>query len=158
MINIEKIKCVFFDFDETLYIYRDHRSVKEQEWLRKVQDAKDVLELWNESYKSNAVQKFMNTLGSEGVVMCLLSAVETFTIAEYKKLWVEEVYGYDLLNYCVLERGHKFETVKRYADTHNLDKDSILVVDDNVETLEEVSNFGFQACTPLEVYEFVENN
>lgn len=42
-------------------------------------------------------------------------------------------------------------------ETFAYKKAEILIVDDNWETLVEAANYGFQACTPMEIVNYVNN-
>ena len=71
--------------------------------------------------------------------------------------YINEIYDITLANYCVGERKNKIDMLIAIEETFAYKKAEILIVDDNWETLVEAANYGFQACTPMEIVNYVNN-
>lgn len=156
MINLENTKLVLFDFDDTLCIHKKHgnNSENEKKYYREV--LRFGAKAWSNCDKSPHMQKFMNMCRKKHIPMGLISTTGSYKHAEAKHDWVFEQYGIDLDNYCVGTYEGKLTMTLAIAEVYDIPKEQILIVDDFWENLERAANNGFNACTPMEIVNFIE--
>ena len=66
-------------------------------------------------------------------------------------------YNIELENFCVGYAEGKIEMMNAIHSAYGYDKNEILIVDDLYPTLEKAANEGFQACTPMEIVNYIED-
>lgn len=157
MFDLSKIKCVLFDFDDTLGIHSNHNLefYNSPDFTSLVKSGKYY---WDDCSPNIQMKKFIQLCQEKGIKMGLISHV--YTVCEsFKKIqWVEENYGITLENYCVSSREMKVLELQAVAVTYNLAPSEILIVDDLMITLSEASAKGFQNMLPTEVINYIENS
>lgn len=155
MINFEKLEMVLFDFDETLCIHTKH---EDQDY---VQFCSNVLlnreKAWSDCSPSTHMKKFMDICQKRYISMGLISAASEYFTMLYKAKYVLENYGIALENFCVGKIELKVPTMKAISEAYNIEPSNMLIVDDNVPTIMSAIDAGFQACSPMEVVNFVES-
>lgn len=156
MINFEQLKFVLFDFDETLCIHTNHVSWDKEDQLKYESSLILGEYTWKNSRPNNHMLNFMNICKESNIKMGFISHVDSYTQAKEKFKWIRNAYGLELENFCVGKREYKVETLKAISKAYNLPVHSILIVDDLYITLEEAANSGFQAATPMEVVNYIE--
>jgi FMN phosphatase YigB (HAD superfamily) len=157
--DISNYKIILFDFDDTLCIHSKHSGFSSDvEHGRKVihEDISVVYPI--EECKPNVhMHKFMDYAHNNGIKLGLLSATTSYQHMLRKAEWVYDNYGYELENYSVGNTREKADMVESIALAFKLDKSQILFIDDLYSNIESVSERGFDACSPMEVVNFVEN-
>lgn len=154
MINFDNIKFALFDFDDTLCIHTRHGSAH-NDLERDSAILQGDLSVWRTCFPNTQISLFMQQLKKAGVPLGLISATRSCKHAELKKLWVKENYGVVLQNFSVGKRKDKVEVLKALAEAEGLKPEEILFADDCYKTVDEAANLGFQACTPMEIINFV---
>ena len=155
MIDFNNLKFVIYDFDDTLCIHSTHNySDKDNKVYNE-----DVIKKGKDTWKDCSINKqmgiFMLLCQEEGLSQGLMSATKSVKHADAKCDWVESNYGIRLENFSVGDASYKIEMLIAIADAYNLCRSSILLVDDCWKNLESASNAGFQACSPMEIVNFV---
>ena len=151
MVNLDKVKLVLWDFDDTLCIHTDHTSAKDEfdtEYNVKVLRGEDP---YTECFVSEELMTIMHDLERRGVRQGLISATRGYVHAKNKEMWVREKYGVQLENHCVSNSHMKLGMLLAIAEADGLNREEILIVDDYYENLTEAADAGFQAAAPLEM-------
>lgn len=155
MIQIDKLKMVLYDFDDTLCIHLQHdydENNKQSIHLHNVNILKYGKDCYNENTTTSThMKKFMKTCEKLGIRQGLISATTSYEHFISKQEWVKERYGINLENFCVGTVEAKQEILLAIADAYEYDRDEILVVDDMWQTLSQAALNGFQTCTPIEI-------
>lgn len=147
MLDLKKVKAVFFDFDGTLCIHSLHR-----EWGVPLESTSTFDDF---GCTDNVQMKvFIRSLSKMGIEMHLISAT-TKERGTVKLAWIKEHYGVSMINSCVVEPKDKVKKIREYCDSNKLQYDEVLFVDDYFQNLDEVTEIGVQACSPMEVVNLI---
>lgn len=151
MIDLEKVKMVLWDFDDTLCIHTRHTSAKDEfdtEFNVKVLRGDDpyVNCIVNEDLVS-----ILRDIAKRGIRQGLISATRCYIHAKNKATWVREMYGVPFDNYCVGDFRMKCGIMIAIAQANGWQHDEILIVDDYYKNVTEAADCGFQSATPLEM-------
>lgn len=156
MIDIQKVKMILWDFDDTLCFHSDHSSPLDEfdtEYNVGVLLNQDVYSTCDMNY---TIKRFMDYAKRENKRQGLISGVTCFIHASNKENWVKEHYDIVLENYCVGSQEMKLGMMLAIAKACDYTRDEILLVDDVWENLERAADNGFQSATPVEIINFVE--
>lgn len=156
MINLDQLKCVLYDFDDTLCIHKDHRESGSREAAYDSDVLLNGAGAWRDCATNLHMKEFMNICEANGVRQGLISATTSAKHMNGKLDWVKEKYGVDLENFCVGTPDAKLRVMIALADTSDFHKYEILIVDDYFENVTRAANAGFMACTPMEIVNFIE--
>lgn len=155
MIDLSKVKVVLYDFDDTLCIHKNHQCFDANTYNT------DILLYGPETFKmckpNSAMKEFMNLCKSKNIRQGLASHVLSVKHADAKNKWVKKEYGIELEDYCVGHAEGKVEMMNAIHSAYGYSKDEILIIDDLYPTLEKAANEGFQACTPMEIVNYIED-
>ena len=153
--NLEKIKLILWDFDDTLCVHSDHHSTEDK--FNTAYNV-DVL-LKNDVYKTCSdnlqIKAFMHFAKEKGIRQGLISSTTSCIHMKNKENWVNEHYGISLENYCVSQPEMKLGIMIALAKANHYKNEEILLVDDSLDNLERGCDNGFQACTPLEIVNYI---
>lgn len=150
MLKLEKIRAVFFDFDDTLCIHSLHEDWKYQFNQNTTIDIFDHF-----GCKPNEqMKKFVEILVNLNVEMHLISASEE-NVRPVKLKWVKEHYGVNMIDSCTLFHADKANKMKEYCRINNIQCGELLFVDDIYCNLKDATKIGIQACSPMEIVNFV---
>lgn len=156
MIDLNTLKIVLFDFDDTLAIWENHKTTAEDfSYMRQVIDF--GAETWSNCKPNAQMQKFLNMCIQKGVRVGLLSKTVSVLHMLGKAEWVKLNYGVDLENFCVSEMPMKVEMLKGIAEAYHYQPNEVALVDDLWEHTEKAANAGFCAYTPMEIVNFVDS-
>lgn len=154
MINIQKIKAVVFDFDDTLCIHTKHEEMDELEYYYGIVNNSNFLVERNCQWNSQ-MYEFIKYCKSKDIRMAICSATGFYPVMEAKQESIENAYGIKLDNLCIGGASNKNLPLQYYAKLLGLENDEILLVDDLYSNVEAATKEGFQACSPMEVVNFV---
>lgn len=154
MLDLGKVKVVLFDFDDTLCIHFKHEDT--EGYLREM--VLGNCEWWDVigCKKNECMQIFIGKCLDAHLRMGLISATAVSCTAINKINWVKNTYGVEMENFCVGKIKDKASIVKALLDTGEYRPEEVLVVDDTVRVLEDVTRLGCQAANPMEVVNLVE--
>lgn len=160
MINLEKVKLIVFDFDNTLCIHLDYSAEiwnKYDEYLVK---GKFIWDETNELNKplcipSEIMRSFINWCSKLEIKMFVCSATNMAIKGDMKCKWCSEKYNYKFENVSVDSSNLKVYMCELLASAMNLEYENVLLVDDKFETLESAGKSGFQTAFPLEIAEYM---
>ena len=153
--NLEKIKMILWDFDDTLCFHSDHSSPADKfdtEYNVKVLKGLDVYSTCNINCD---ILKFMQYANKKNIRQGLISGTTCYIHMKNKLEWVKTHYGITLENFCVSSQEMKLGIMLAIAEAFGFEHDEILLVDDFWENLERAADNGFQSATPVEVINYV---
>lgn len=153
MINLEQVKIVFFDFDDTLCIHTEHSSLNEE--IYDIQVATKGILTWNTCETNEQIKIFMDICDQKGIKMALISTTKSFIHMMFKQKWVSEKYHYELENCCVGSQEAKLDMIKAISAARGYKSCEVLFVDDYWYQTERIEDAGFLACSPMEIVNFV---
>lgn len=153
MIDLNKVKLVLFDFDDTLCFAADHG--REMEGYGEAMVKGDIT-YWGETYcqPNEGIYRFMCKCRDMGIRMGLISAVDYVCTAINKINWVQAMYCFQLENWCVGERSQKVKMIQSLLNANGYKPEEILFVDDIFYALEEAYDLKVQVASPCEVINF----
>ena len=157
MLVLENVKIVLYGFDDTLCIHKFHESDYDSEHLYNIDVLLHSNKAWSTCKPSIHMKKFMDLCSKKNMRQGLISSAMSFKHSIGKCEWVKDKYGIELENFCVGTFEAKFNMMLTIADAIKYSRDEILIVDDFWESLERAANNGFQACSPMEIVDFVTN-
>lgn len=156
MIDFSNLSLVLFDFDDTLCI---HPRIIDYEYKTYCKAMLKSCDWWTDigCKPSTHMKDFIEALQQNKVQLGLISATRTYIQMTRKIEWVKKNYNTDLENYCVAKGTHKVEMMEILSEAYNIPRNKILIVDDKEEILSEAVKDGFQAASPMEVVNFIDN-
>ena len=150
MLNLQNVKAVFFDFDDTLCIHSIHKD-----W--------DVI--INEKSNSNIFDENGckdNTQMKEFVKKCQQAEIEMHLISatnearrKLKLEWVKNHYGVSMMDSCTSSHSEKAHKMIEYCQKNGIKPNEILYVDDMDDNMTQATVWGIQACSPMEIVNYV---
>ena len=154
MLEPTKLKLVLWDFDDTLCIHTFH-GFGRSEHEYNVEVVNNGKYAWKYCSPNKQMKEFMELCYDSGIRQGLISATTSSVHANAKVDWVYDQYGIRLANYCVCDADAKIKMMRALSDAHNISPDEILLIDDRYDILEKAGQEGFQACTPMEIVNYV---
>lgn len=153
MLNLENLKLVIYDFDETLCIHTNRKSGLDIDYDSQVVAGKSA---WDTCNPNKSMKQFIDICKKRGITQGLISATLSYQHMHLKNEWVKENYDIELENYCVGHPEDKIKMLRALSVGLGLNKDEILIVDDMYSTLSSAANEGFQSATPMEVVNYID--
>lgn len=154
MIDLNKVKMVLFDFDETLCVHEGHTTN-----IDNVGYAASLLEKgvhhFNGNEKNIQMEKFIDLCVERGIEVGVISVCASSIEMEAKCQWATEVYKHPFKNCCVDTAEHKIDMLEALSRVHAVWKSEIAIVDDLIFTVSRAADAGFTAWTPMEVINYV---
>lgn len=154
MIDLNKVKIVLFDFDETLCAHEGHTTN-----IDNVGYTASLLEKgahhFTEDEKNIQMAEFIDLCVERGIEVGVISACASSIEMEAKCQWATEVYKHPFKNYCVGTAEHKICMLEALSRVHAVWKSEIAIVDDLIFTVSRAADAGFTAWTPMEVVNYV---
>lgn len=157
IIDLSKVRYVFFDFDDTLCIHKNRQFLKYEDYIKLLYQEKENISLWSPNDKSQHMQRFMDLCFSKYISMYLISWVKTSLESNIKQKWVFKTYGYLLENMCVGSIELKTEIIQYFCSAKNISTDSVLIIDDSPEVLNNAAKNNIQAASPMEIVSFIDS-
>lgn len=154
MISFKRLKMVLFDFDDTLCIHQFHGTRNGKEYEHSMLQGKDY---WlDHGAKPNIqMQEFLHLCKTEGKRIGIISATDSYVHMTMKQKWVAVNYQINAENFSVGTWERKIEMMEDLCEVNKYEPREILIVDDAVLTVRAAEDAGFQACTPMEVINYV---
>lgn len=158
--NLEKIKVVIFDFDDTLAIHKDkdfatHRRKNEDTYLNYYLNAyKNPNNFYDEiepCVKSEQLYDFIARLRKENVKMYCLSGMKFSFHLKAKQNFINKYYGNDIEVISASSQQLKLDGVKIIQKLNNCNIDEILFIDDREDVIELLKNSGINTILVSEI-------
>lgn len=143
-INLENIKVVIFDFDDTLAIHEDkeyckHRRENEDKYLSYYLNAYKNPEVFYEDIepcvKSEVLYKFINNLRNKNIKMYCLSGMKFSFHLKAKQNFINKHYGNDIEVISASTQELKLDGVKIIQRLNSCDLEEMLFIDDREDVI-----------------------
>lgn len=147
-INLENIKVVAFDFDDTLAIHKDkdfcnHRRESEDKYLSYYLNAYQNPDTFYEDIepciKSEVLYNFINKLRNKGIKMYCLSGMKFSFHLKAKQYFINKHYGRDIEIISTASQELKYDAIKIIKKLNNCRLEEILFIDDRQDVVEFLS-------------------
>ena len=153
-INLENIKVVIFDFDDTLAIHKDkdylrHRRENEDKYLSYYLNAyknpKAFYEDIEPCLKSETLYKFINNLRNMNIKMYCLSGMKFSFHLKAKQNFINKHYGNDIEVISASTQELKLDGVKIIQRLNSCDLEEILFIDDREDVIKLLNSNGIKS-------------
>lgn len=153
-IDLNNIKVVIFDFDETLAIHKDkdyckHRKEGEDKYLGYFLNAYKNPNTFYEDIepciKSEILYSFINNLRDNNIKMYCLSAMKFSFHLKAKQSFINKHYGSDIEVISSSSQKLKVDGVKIIQILNNCNLEEILFIDDMKDVIELLNTSGIKA-------------
>lgn len=153
-INLDNIKVVIFDFDDTLAIHKDkdfckHRRESEDKYLGYYLNAYKNPNTFYEDIepciKSEILYKFINNLRDNNIKMYCLSGMKFSFHLKAKQSFINKYYGSDIEIISCASQELKVDGVKIIQRLNNCNLEEILFIDDRQDVIELLNATGIKA-------------
>lgn len=153
-INLDNIKVVIFDFDDTLAIHKDkdfckHRRESEDKYLGYYLNAYKNPNTFYEDIepciKSEILYNFINNLRDNNIKMYCLSGMKFSFHLKAKQSFINKYYGSDIEIISCASQELKVDGVKIIQRFNNCNLEEILFIDDRQDVIELLNATGIKA-------------
>ena len=153
-INLENIKVVIFDFDDTLAIHKDkdyskHRRESEDKYLgyylNAYKNPKGFYEEIEPCIKSEILYKFISYLREKGIKMYCLSGMKFSFHLKAKQFFINKYYGDDIEVISTASQELKIDGVKIIQKLNNCKLEEILFIDDRNDVINLLNSKGINS-------------
>lgn len=144
-INLDDIKVVIFDFDDTLAIHKDkdfsiHRKESEEKFLNFYFNAYKNPNYFYEEIepcvKSEVLYNFINILRNRKIKMYCLSGMKFSFHLKAKQSFIDKYYGEDIEVISTSSQELKLTGTKIIQKINNCNLDEVLFIDDRQDVIE----------------------
>ena len=155
-INIDDIKIVIFDFDDTLAIHIDkdflkHRNESEEKrlgyYLNAYQNENTFYEEIEPCNRSEILYNLVKELRIKNIKMYCLSGMKFSFHFEAKQNFINKHYGNDIELVSVSSQQLKLDGIKIIAKANNCNLDEILFIEDLEETINHLKSNDINAIS-----------
>ena len=153
-IDLEKVKVVIFDFDDTLAIHKDkyfniHREESEENFTSFYEKAYKYPEIFYEEIEpcsiSETLLHLISELRNKNIKMFCLSGMKFSFHLKAKQSFINKHYGSDIEVITTSSQESKLPCVKIIQKICNCNLDEIIVIDDLDDTVNFLNNNGINA-------------
>ena len=144
-INLDNIKVVIFDFDDTLAIHKDndfsiHRRESEEKrlgyYLNAYQNPDTFYEDIEPCIRSQVLYNFINDLRNKDIKMYCLSGMKFSFHLKAKQNFINKHYGNDIEVISASTQELKLDGVKIIQRLNSCNLEEILFIDDRQDVIE----------------------
>jgi len=159
-INLENIKVVIFDFDDTLAIHKDkdyskHRRESEDKYLgyylNAYKNTNSFYEDIEPCIKSEVLYNFINNLRSKCIKMYCLSGMKFSFHLKAKQSFINKYYGDDIEVISTASQELKIDGVKIIQKLNNCKLEEILFIDDRNDVINLLNSNGINSILVKEI-------
>lgn len=153
-INLDNIKVVIFDFDDTLAIHKDkdfckHRRESEDKYLGYYLNAYKNPDIFYEDIEpcisSEILYNFIIKLRNKKIKMYCLSGMKFSFHLKAKQAFINKHYGNDIEVISSATKELKIDGVKIIQRFENCNIDEILFIDDRQDVIDLLNNNGIKS-------------
>ena len=153
-INLNNIKVVVFDFDDTLAIHKDkdyskHRRESEEKRLGYYLNAYQNPDIFYEDIepciKSKVLYDFINNLRNKNIKMYCLSGMKFSFHLKAKQNFINKHYGNDIEVISASTQELKLDGVKIIQKLNNCNFKEILFIDDRNDVIDLLNSNGINS-------------
>ncbi len=155
-INLNNIKVVIFDFDDTLAIHKDkdfskHRSESEENFVNFYLNAYSKPDCFYDEIepciKSEILYDFIEKLRKRKIKMYCLSGMKFSFHLKAKQSFINKHYGKDIEVISTSSQELKLKGVKIIQKINNCNLDEILFIDDRQDVIELLTQIGVKGIS-----------
>ena len=155
-INLNNIKVVIFDFDDTLAIHKDkdfskHRSESEENFVNFYLNAYSKPDSFYDEIepciKSEILYDFIEKLRKRKIKMYCLSGMKFSFHLKAKQSFINKHYGKDIEVISTSSQELKLKGVKIIQKINNCNLDEILFIDDRQDVIELLTQSGVKGIS-----------
>lgn len=155
-INLNNIKVVIFDFDDTLAIHKDkdfckHRRESEDKYLGYYLNAYKNPDIFYEDIepciRSEILYNFIIKLRNKKIKMYCLSGMKFSFHLKAKQSFINKHYGEDIEVISTSSQELKLKGVKIIQKINNCNLDEILFIDDRQDVIELLTQSGVKGIS-----------
>lgn len=155
-INLNNIKVVIFDFDDTLAIHKDkdfskHRSESEENFVNFYLNAYSKPDCFYDEIepciKSEILYDFIEKLRKRKIKMYCLSGMKFSFHLKAKQSFINKHYGKDIEVISTSSQELKLKGVKIIQKINNCNLDEILFIDDRQDVIELLTQSGVKGIS-----------
>lgn len=152
-INLDNIKIVIFDFDDTLAIHKDkdylkHRNESEEKrldyYLNAYQNPEIFYEKIEPCVKSKILSNLINELRSKNIKMYCLSGMKFSFHFKAKQNFIKKHYGDDIELVSAGTQQLKLDGIKIIQRMNNCSLDETIFIDDYKDTINYLNDNGIK--------------
>ena len=153
-INLDNIKVVIFDFDDTLAIHKDkdfckHRRESEDKYLGYYLNAYKNPDIFYEDIepcdRSEVLYKLVQELRNKNIKMYCLSGMKFSFHLKAKQAFINKHYGNDIEVISSATKELKIDGVKIIQRFENCNIEEILFIDDRQDVIDLLNNNGIKS-------------
>ena len=153
-INLDNIKVVIFDFDDTLAIHKDkdfckHRRESEDKYLGYYLNAYKNPDIFYEDIepciRSEILYNFIIKLRNKKIKMYCLSGMKFSFHLKAKQTFINKHYGNDIEVISSATKELKIDGVKIIQRFENCNIEEILFIDDRQDVIDLLNNNGIKS-------------
>ncbi len=153
-INLDNIKVVIFDFDDTLAVHKDkdfckHRRESEDKYLgyylNAYQNPNTFYEDIETCIKSETLYNFIIHLRSKGIKMYCLSGMKFSFHLKAKQSFINKYYGDDIEVISTASQELKVDGIKIIQKLNDCKLQEILFIDDRQDVIDILRNNGINS-------------
>lgn len=159
-INLNNIKVVIFDFDDTLAIHKDkdfckHRRESEDKYLGYYLNAYKNPDIFYEDIepciRSEILYNFIIKLRNKKIKMYCLSGMKFSFHLKAKQSFINKHYGEDIEVISTSSQELKLKGVKIIQKINNCNLDEILFIDDRQDVIELLTQSGVKGISVKDI-------
>lgn len=159
-IDLDNIKVVIFDFDDTLAIHKDkdfakHRRESEEKrlgyYLNAYNNPTTFYEKIEPCVRSEILYNFIDKLRNKNIKVYCLSGMKFSFHLKAKQYFVNKNYGNDIEVLSTASQELKIDGVKIIQRINNCNLNEILFVDDIEENVIRLNNLGVCSLLPEQI-------
>ena len=159
-VDLNNIKLVIFDFDDTLAIHRNkdylkHRNENEDKrlgyYLNAYKNPNTFYEEIEPCDRSEILYNFINELRSKNIKMYCLSGMKFSFHFKAKQNFINKHYGNDIELISAGNQELKLDGIKIISKVNNCNIDEILFVEDLEDTINHLNNNGIKTINVNEL-------
>jgi FMN phosphatase YigB (HAD superfamily) len=159
-INLNNIKVVIFDFDDTLAIHKDkefskHRSESEENFVNFYLNAYNKPICFYDEIepctKSEILYNFIKNLRKRKIKMYCLSGMKFSFHLKAKQSFINKHYGEDIEVISTSSQELKLKGVKVIQKINNCNLDEILFVDDRQDVIDLLTQNGIKGINVYDI-------
>ena len=152
-INLDNIKIVIFDFDDTLAIHKDkdylkHRNESEEKrldyYLNAYQNPEIFYKKIEPCVKSKILSNLINELRSKNIKMYCLSGMKFSFHFKAKQNFIKKHYGDDIELVSAGTQHLKLDGIKIIQRMNNCSLDETIFIDDYKDTINYLNDNGIK--------------
>lgn len=157
-ISSGKLKCVCYDFDDTIVGWTEVRNRKASVFDENCLEKKNWYVSHRDCYEPiDFMKKFLKIMHPRTERMFCISWIDWSGPYWMKKEIVEEILGNDLCDDLLAAgtREMKVEILKKLCKCYGYKPENILLVDDHPDTCVDAREAGFCTISPIGVYAYL---